>query len=145
MSTYPDKCLIRIERRTIPGETIEQVENEMKELLGVFPARPLDGDVRITFAQSPSDVSVDAPIVRALGDALRASNEEVHVEGMTAWTDAALLNEAEIPAICFGPGDISVAHAAVEYVPVAEIERATEVLARLAQTWCSGREPAWGS
>ena len=66
---------------------------------------------------------------------------------MTAWTDAAVLNAAGIPAICFGPGDIGLAHAAEEYVPIDEIERATQVLTRLAQNWCGGREAdsAWGS
>jgi acetylornithine deacetylase len=54
---------------------------------------------------------------------------------MTAWTDAALLNAAGIPAIHFGPGDISVAHAAEEYVPAAEIETATRVLEDLARRW----------
>jgi len=67
----------------------------------------------------------------------------VRVEGMTAWTDAALLNAAGISAICFGPGDITLAHAAEEFVSVDEIERATRVLARLAQDWCGGRGATW--
>jgi acetylornithine deacetylase len=54
---------------------------------------------------------------------------------MTAWTDAALLNAAGIPAICFGPGDIGLAHAAEEFVPVKEIESATRVLTDLALRW----------
>ena len=147
MSTYPDECTVKIERRTIPGEAVEQVRREMREMLDTLAStRPtFRGEVCVTFAQAPSDVAVDAPIVRAMDNALRASKEDVRVEGMSAWTDAALLNEAGIPAICFGPGDISLAHAAVEYVPLDEIERATDVLARLAQTWCSGREPAWRS
>jgi acetylornithine deacetylase len=57
---------------------------------------------------------------------------------MSAWTDAALLNAAGIPAICFGPGDIALAHAAEEWIETAEIERATEVLARLMRAWCGG-------
>ena len=64
---------------------------------------------------------------------------------MTAWTDAALLNAAGIPAICFGPGDIGVAHAAEEWVAIDEIERATRVLARLATTWCSTARGTGGS
>jgi acetylornithine deacetylase len=97
-------------------------------------------DVSVTFAQSPSDVPVDAPIVRALAGVLRDLGDEPRVEGMTAWTDAAILNDAGIPAICFGPGDIGVAHAAEEYVSVREIERATEVLAALAARWCAARQ-----
>ena len=54
-------------------------------------------------------------------------------EGVRA--DAAILNEAGIPAICFGPGDIALAHAAEEFVRVDEIERATLVLAALAMEW----------
>jgi acetylornithine deacetylase len=96
-------------------------------------------------SQAPSDVAVDAPIVRALGATLRDAGESERIAGMTAWTDAALLNAAGIPAICFGPGDISLAHAAEEYVPIDEIERATRTLSALAQTWCSGVEVAWGS
>lgn len=147
MSTYPERCAVKIERRTIPGETPAQVRREIEMLCDDVARRhsKFRADVKVTFAQEPSDVAADAPIVRALGDALRTSDEAVHVEGMTAWTDAALLNAAGIPAICFGPGDISLAHAATEYVPVDEIERAANVLARLAQTWCSGKEPAWRS
>ena len=88
-------------------------------------------------AQGPSDVPTDAPIVLALEDALRERGEGVRVSGMSAWTDAALLNAAGIPAICFGPGDISLAHAAEEYIPLAEIDRAISVLAALARRWCA--------
>jgi acetylornithine deacetylase len=151
MSTYPERCALKIERRTIPGESPERVVRELLELCENFrPAieqrgKKLNVQMEATFSQPPSDVSVDAPIVRALSDALRASDESDRVAGMTAWTDAALLNAAGIPAICFGPGDISLAHAAEEYVPVDEIERATRVLSRLAVTWCNGVEAAWRS
>ena len=57
---------------------------------------------------------------------------------MSAWTDAALLNDAGIPAICYGPGDIILAHADEEWIPMDEVERATRVLARLAQDWMRG-------
>jgi acetylornithine deacetylase/succinyl-diaminopimelate desuccinylase-like protein len=55
---------------------------------------------------------------------------------MSAWTDAALLNEAGIPTVLFGPGDISLAHAAEEYIALDEIDRASEVFASLAKRWC---------
>jgi acetylornithine deacetylase len=52
------------------------------------------------------------------------------------------LNSAGIPAICFGPGDIALAHSAEEWVVVNEIERATRVLTRLAGSWCS-EDSSW--
>lgn len=141
MSTYPDRCVLRIERRTIPGETPDDVRREIESLCERVTARQPNfrADVAVTFAQAPSDVSCDAPIAVALSQALVDCGEQQRVEGMSAWTDAALLNEAGIPAILFGPGDIRVAHALEEWVPIDEIERATEVLARLAGNWC-GRQ-----
>ena len=79
-----------------------------------------------------------APIVRALEAAMHAEGETMLHEGMSAWTDAALLNDAGIPAICYGPGDIILAHADEEWIPMDEVERATRVLARLAQDWMRG-------
>ena len=94
-------------------------------------------EVRLLVAQGTSDVAVASPLVQGLDAALRASGERVAVEGMSAWTDAALLNDAGISAVCFGPGDISLAHAAEEYIPLAEIDRATTVLASFASRWCA--------
>ncbi|HKW09161.1 MAG TPA: ArgE/DapE family deacylase [Gemmatimonadaceae bacterium] len=137
LSTYPDRCHFTIERRTIPGETNVAVMSEIEEAFArVRAKRPeIDASVSMIFEQPPSDVAVDAPIVRALDVALRVCDEDVNVTGMSAWTDAAILNEAGIPAICFGPGDIALAHAAEEFVRVDEIERATLVLAALAMEW----------
>jgi len=96
--------------------------------------------VRHVLTQGPSDVAADATIVRALEAAMRAQGEPIRHEGMSAWTDAALLNEAGIPAICYGPGDIVLAHSAEEWVPLDEVERATRVLQRLATNWMQRKE-----
>lgn len=137
MSTYPDRCLLQVERRTIPGESADTFRRELESACAhIRSARPdFDADVRITLSQPPSDVPVDAAVVRHLQAAMAAEQVPVRVEGMSAWTDAALLNDAGIPAICFGPGDISLAHAAEEFIPLAEIDTATAVLARLALGW----------
>ena len=139
-STYPDSCVLRVERRTLPGESTAAVMQEFEEAcVRARGAQPgLDVSVRHVVSQSPSDVALDTPLVRALAGALREEGEEVKVEGMSAWTDAALLNDAGIPAICFGPGDILLAHAAEEWIPVDEVQRATRVLARLAGRWLGG-------
>ena len=137
MSTYPDRCELSIERRTIPGEKTSQVRLEIEELLGrvkITDAK-FNGSIKVTMEQQPSDVPVSAAVVRALAQSLANTGVRELIAGMTAWTDAALLNAAGIPAICFGPGDISLAHAAEEYVPVKEIEDATRVLTDLALRW----------
>lgn len=139
MSTYPDRCVLKLERRTIPGELASDVVAEVERACGAVRGRrsTFVANVRLVFAQEPSDVSVDAPVVRELVGALGSRGEAVRIEGMSAWTDAALLNQAGIPAVCFGPGDIALAHAAEEYIPLDEIDRATDVLDSFAQRWCS--------
>jgi acetylornithine deacetylase len=139
MSTYPDKCVLTLERRTIPGaarstDFVEEVEaacERIRERRPTFAA-----ELRMLVTQSPSDVAVDAPIVRELEHAMEEHGEAGGIEGMSAWTDAALLNDAGIPTVCFGPGDISLAHAAEEYIALDEIDRAAAVFGSLAQRWC---------
>jgi acetylornithine deacetylase len=137
-STYPERCDLAIERRMLPGESIEKALREITDACErVKAGRPgFDARVTLSTAQLPSDVDPDAPIVGRLRGALERENVAVRIEGLSAWTDAALLNEAGIPAICFGPGDIGLAHAAEEFVPIEEIGLATRVLARVVREWC---------
>ena len=139
MSTYPDRCVLRLERRTLPGEGDGDAMEEVRRACEAVRRRRAGfaADVSVLMSQGPSDVSTEAPVVRALREALRECAERDVVAGMSAWTDAALLNAAGIPAICFGPGDISLAHAAEEYIPLPEIDRAASVLAALARRWCA--------
>jgi acetylornithine deacetylase len=140
-STYPDRCVVRIERRTLPGESAAAALAEVRDACARVRATgvPLEADAALLFAQGPSDVADDAPVVRALARAIEKGGDEVSIEGLSAWTDAALLNDAGIPAICYGPGDISLAHSATEWVPLADLERATAVLDRLVRAWPTER------
>jgi acetylornithine deacetylase len=137
LSTYPDRCSIQFERRTIPGETPGLFVKEVEDACARVRARrpELQVEIRSGFSQQPNDVSTDDPIVVALGASLDRAHEPVRVAGLSCWTDAALLSAAGIPAICFGPGDIALAHAAEEFVPVDEIERATVVMTSLIADW----------
>ena len=138
MSTYPEKCELAIERRTLPGETsdiaLQEIESACARVKASHPG--FDAAVTLRTAQLPSDVSVDAPVVKMLERAIVAEGMPVRIEGLSAWTDAALFNAAGIPTVCYGPGDIALAHSAEEFVPVAEIEQATRVLERVVRDWC---------
>lgn len=137
-SIYPDRCTLRLERRTLPGEPPDVALQEVAE--AVAHAHRLEPNLEATIAvvgsQAPSDVPVESPVVRELGNSLVRAGETVRIEGMSAWTDAALLNAAGIPTICFGPGDIALAHSAEEWVPIDEVERAAHVLELFALEWC---------
>ena len=141
MSTYPEECVLSIERRTLPGETAGDAMREIEDACAAVRARDSRLDARITqiTSQLPSDVPTNAPIVKRLIHALENEGVGTRIEGMSAWTDAALLNAAGIPTICFGPGDIGLAHAAEEFVPILEIETAARVLGRVVEEWSAGR------
>jgi acetylornithine deacetylase len=126
-SSYPARCLLSGERRTIPGERREEIEAELRSLLG-----DSGGSISFPFGRDPLEVSPDEKIVRVVQ--ARTGSEEVY--GAPFWTDAALLAEAGIPAVLFGPrGDG--AHAAVEWVELASLERCRDLYVGVAADFCS--------
>jgi len=138
LSTYPEECILAIERRTLPGESSQKALKEITDAFAAVRANhpQLQARVTLTTAQLPSDVPIDSAVVERLRGAMEREDVPVKIEGLSAWTDAALLNEAGVPTICFGPGDIALAHAAEEFVQVEEIDVAKRVLTRVVREWC---------
>lgn len=136
-STYAERCTLHIERRTLPGESGEQALADIRALCDDLAAsRPgFRADVSLVCAQPPLDLAPDAPLITAMRAACTAGGIEPTIAGLSCWTDAALFAEAGIPALCFGPGDIARAHSATEWVEVADLERATEILEAVCAGW----------
>ena len=126
-SSYPERCLLTGERRTIPGETAGQVEGELARLLG-----DLDGEARTTFGREPLETDPNAEIV----DLVRRHAGADGLHGVAFWTDAALLAAAGIPTAVFGPGGAG-AHAVEEWVDVADLERCAEIYLAIAAELCA--------
>jgi acetylornithine deacetylase len=150
ISTYPDRCSVSLERRTLPGEPADGFFGEIEDAIARVAARVPGFAATVTpgLVQAPNDVAPDHPLVLALREATAAHAADgapAPVEGLSCWTDAALLTAAGIPAVCFGPGDIALAHAAEEYVPVEEIARATDVLTDVIRAWSGPEGVAWGA
>lgn len=142
-STYADHCRLRIERRTVPGEDTAGALAEVESLLATLRATRPEIDARCTLvcAQPPLDLATDAPLVQTVAHAARHAGLPDTIDGLSCWTDAALFAAAGIPALCFGPGDITRAHAATEWVEVSQIEQATAVLETVCATWGTEAPP----
>ena len=129
LSTYPDRCLLKVERRTLPGETVELVESELRDIAP-------DAIVRSTFSRDPLETPADSTIVDVLGrNAASVLGAPPELIGVPFWTDAALFAAAGIPTVCFGPGGEG-AHADVEWVELDSVDRLIEILLATAKEFC---------
>jgi acetylornithine deacetylase len=137
MTAYPDRCELRLERRTLPGERPEDVHAQIVAACAAVKSRrpTFEATVEQEVYRPPSDVPADAEIVTSLVAATQAADVRADVTGVSYWADAAMFNGAGMPAVCYGPGDIALAHGTVEWIPVDEIGRATRVLERFVSDW----------
>jgi acetylornithine deacetylase len=135
-SVYPERCTLMLERRTLPGEDPEEVVAEFRSVLEDLCSREpsVDATLRMTLERPGTEVSLDSRLVRGLREAGAARGMPAPVEGMTAWVDAAFLNEAGIPAVCYGPGSIEQAHTDDEWIDVGQIRSCADVLERFARS-----------
>ncbi len=136
-STYAARCTLHLERRTLPGETAAQALADVQAICDELAASRsgFQADVSLVCAQPPLDLALGAPLIASMKAACNANRIEPQIVGLSCWTDAALFAEAGIPALCFGPGDIARAHSATEWVEVAEIEKAAEILEAICSAW----------
>ena len=125
LSTYPESCVLALERRTVPGETVELVETQIREIAG-------DAEVRTTFVREPFEVAREEPIVEAV---LRHAGGP-EITGVPFWADSAVFAAAGIPTVVFGPGGEG-AHAQVEWVDLADLERCKDVYVAVARELCA--------
>jgi acetylornithine deacetylase len=125
-SSYPARCLLKGERRTIPGETLDDVRAELEGL-----AAGTGASVRIPFHRDPFETAADAPVIAALQHHLGSDA----VGGVAFWADSGLLGGAGIPTVVFGPvvGDI---HGVDEWIDLASLERCHDAYLAVARELC---------
>lgn len=130
-SSYPDRCALKYERRTVPGESDAVVEGELNTILRKL--RQSDarfrGEGRFVFARAPLEVDRDQPMVRRFFEVAQSGVLQVGWGAASFWTDAALLSEAGIPVAVFGPRGEGL-HSLEEYVIADDVVACTEVIYR---------------
>ena len=138
-SSYPARCVLQAERRTIPGETVAVVERELRELVDDAGAGDDDfsAEVRALASREPFEVAESEAIVQMVRrHATSVLGAEPEIVGVPFWADSALLAGAGIPTVLFGPSGEG-AHAEVEWVGIADLERCVEIYVSVAAELCA--------
>jgi acetylornithine deacetylase len=138
LSSYPAECRLQIERRTLPGETPHQLEEEIHALLESLRRADADfhADFRLLSFREPYSIAAHEPIVQASSAALREVTGAAVSYGMPVWTDTALLAEAGIPGVVLGPRGKGL-HASDEQVDLTSVTDCAEVLRRIILRLCT--------
>jgi acetylornithine deacetylase/succinyl-diaminopimelate desuccinylase family protein len=135
INTVADHCTISLDRRLLPGETTRDARNEVKkELLASSASFPgLKYQIRDILAAEPFEQRPQEKFIQLVLKAIReATGTEPRLKGMSGFTDARhLLPGKNCTAVILGPGSISQAHVANEYVPRKQLEDAAKVYSRI--------------
>jgi acetylornithine deacetylase len=133
-STYPERCALQAERRTVPGESLDQVEAELRGLLDRLGRDDPDFEAtwRTVAARGPFEVAEGEEIVQLVASHAGAGQPV----GESYWADSALIAEQGIPTVLFGPGGEG-AHAQLEWVSIADVERCAAVFLDVAAEFCA--------
>ncbi len=126
VNVIPASCIAEIDRRTIPGETEEDVRAQVERSIDLarktFP--DLEARVEIPVFGQPFEARLDAPVLQEMVAASsEAQGRDAELMGFRGSSDARFFAEAGSDVVVCGPGDISVAHTAGELIDLDELER----------------------
>jgi len=135
-NVVPDRCVVDIDRRLLPGE------DDRNAVLAPFVALAADirrehpeVDVRAEIREwtDAAEAPADTAVADAVRTATRAEQGQAPTDvGFTGITDARFyINEARIPTVIFGPGSLTVAHTANEWIAVDDLVVAARIYARI--------------
>jgi len=138
LSSYPDRCALQIERRTIPGEADGIAGREVARILETIQARDPEFTAasNTMFARAPYEIPPDHELPTAVVTAAAEAGTNSPTIGMSFWTDAAILGGAGIPSVLFGPTGTGL-HGLEEWVEIQSVLTCRDALVNLARAWCS--------
>ena len=129
VNLVPDRCVIEIDRRLLPGEDPEAAWRDARDWVDAASGVPAIHE-RPFLAASPLGRATNASIADQLLRAVRERRPAAAARVVPYATDAALFSAAGVPSVVFGPGSIEQAHTADEWLPLAELDQARDALAR---------------
>lgn len=137
LSSYPDRCMLQLERRTLPGDpagvSVSELEHILAELHAADP--DFEGACRPLLRRSAYECPAGHRLADLLADAARQRGLTAPRTGMSFWTDAAILGDAGIPSVLFGPVGGGL-HSLEEWVDIGSVLACRDTLVELTRRWC---------
>ncbi|HIL71660.1 MAG TPA: M20 family peptidase [Verrucomicrobia bacterium] len=129
INIIPDQCEIQVDRRLVPGESGEEEHGKVLELLGKMKTADPGFEYRLTSrtAAPPLADQMESVILEMTQNALGRLDLSKETTGAKYGTHAGYLEQAGIPAVVIGPGDIAQAHTKDEWVSVLQLQKCTEL------------------
>jgi len=135
LSSYPDRCQLDLERRTLPGETRHGILREIEPIVEALSRDPqFKAELDLSLFRPAFEISERETLPQSLKAAVERTHGPCSLVGMTGWTDSALLAEAGIPAVVFGPGGAGL-HGLEEWGDIEQICLCRDILVDFAQNW----------
>jgi len=128
VNIVPDRCWIEVDRRTLPGENIEDILDPVRDLLRNLPDWEFESPY---LSVAGMEVAEDSHIVQILARSINDVLGSVRIEAAQYATDAGIYNGVGIPTVVFGPGDIAQAHTDAEFVELQQVRQAVNIIQRL--------------
>jgi acetylornithine deacetylase/succinyl-diaminopimelate desuccinylase family protein len=126
INTVPNQCVLKVDRRLLPGETPASV---LDPLHAALAARKCIADVAQPFLFAGAVWNdPKSPCCESLQSACKAAGTEPSLGTADYATDACTLQAVGIPTLVFGPGDIAQAHTTGENIDVEEILQARRIV-----------------
>lgn len=128
----PEYCKLSLDRRIIPSEKIEQVENEIRGILESIKKNIPEMNYKLV--RSGNYEAAEIPTNEKIADILRKNVKKITGKkqkpfGLPAGTDMRnFINDANIPTVTWGPGNLSQAHTTDEWVEIKQLVQATKIL-----------------
>lgn len=138
LSSYPATCRLGIERRTIPGESIDDIEKDLQQAVDRIGRddRAFTATLRRVLTREPFETRGDEPIVEAARRHVQAVTKTAPVTaGMSAWMDSALIAAAGIPAVILGPQGMGL-HGETEWVDLESVRACSAVALAIIEDFC---------
>jgi succinyl-diaminopimelate desuccinylase len=131
-NVVPESCTLVLDRRFNPDETPNDAEREIRGIMDQLASTDSDFKYLLerTMVYEPAEIPVNSTIAQVLRKyASLVSGISKEPFGMVASTDVRnFINDAGIPAVNFGPGDIQQPHTFNESIEIQQVLDCAEIL-----------------